>query len=182
MRYIALLRGINVGGKNKVDMKVLKTCFETNGFTDVVSYINSGNIIFTYRETDKSELIKTCELIIEKQFGFHVVCCIVPGPELTLAVENAPSWWDASETYKHNAIFIIPPMTAQEVLSEINDRKLANDQASVYENIIFWSVPTENFDPSRYSKFVSFRTLSSVTVRNANTTKKLRDLLTDGGP
>ncbi|NLL75142.1 MAG: DUF1697 domain-containing protein, partial [Erysipelothrix sp.] len=46
MKYVALLRGINVGGKNKVDMKELKALFIDLGYTEVQTYINSGNVIF----------------------------------------------------------------------------------------------------------------------------------------
>jgi uncharacterized protein (DUF1697 family) len=54
MTYVALLRGINVGGNNKVEMKKLKTTFETLGFTSVVTYINSGNIIFNTSDKNGS--------------------------------------------------------------------------------------------------------------------------------
>ncbi len=56
MVYVALLRGINVGGKNKVDMKMLKQTFENAGMTDVVTYINTGNIIFSHHNLSKEEL------------------------------------------------------------------------------------------------------------------------------
>ena len=58
MKYIALLRGINVGGKNKVEMPRLKTLFESLGYTDVHTYINSGNIIFT-ANSDADSILDT---------------------------------------------------------------------------------------------------------------------------
>jgi len=58
MKYIALLRGINVGGNNKVSMTDLRTCFEDIGFTNVRTYINSGNIFFESSETGEAKLVK----------------------------------------------------------------------------------------------------------------------------
>ena len=72
MRYIALLRGVNVGGNNKVPMGELKACFEKAGFLNVSTYINSGNVLFDADETDIIKLICMCEELLLKQFGFPV--------------------------------------------------------------------------------------------------------------
>ena len=66
MIYVALLRGINVGGKNKMDMKLLKQTFEQAGMNDVVTYINTGNIIFSYKDHSKTELSTILEEAIHK--------------------------------------------------------------------------------------------------------------------
>ncbi len=78
MKFIALLRGINVGGKNKVAMAELKKCFEEAGFNNVMTYINSGNVIFESAQTDVSKLVRICEATVEKRFGFHVICSVIP--------------------------------------------------------------------------------------------------------
>lgn len=70
MRYIALLRGINVGGNNKVSMGELKQAFESLGFTNVSTYINSGNVIFDSRETNEVKLVRMCEDSIKKHLDF----------------------------------------------------------------------------------------------------------------
>ena len=78
MTYLALLRGINVGGKNKVEMARLKTLFESIGCGDVRTYINSGNVIFTSNRV-AARLRTSIEKAIAKEFGFHVSCG-APGP------------------------------------------------------------------------------------------------------
>ena len=93
MKYIALLRGINVGGNNRVPMAELRHCFESLGYTNVKSYINSGNIIFDTNEQDIAKLIKKCEQAIEDVFGFHVICCVITASELHDALKHAPDWW-----------------------------------------------------------------------------------------
>ncbi len=59
MVFIALLRGINVGGNNKIDMKLLKQTFEQAGMNDVVTYINTGNIIFSHKHLSKPKIVTT---------------------------------------------------------------------------------------------------------------------------
>ncbi len=71
-KYIALLRGVNVGGKNKISMPELKLAFEEIGFLDVITYINSGNIIFSSNTQDKSKLIRKSESIIEDKFKLSI--------------------------------------------------------------------------------------------------------------
>ena len=65
MRYVALLRGINVGGNNRVPMPELRACFEAAGYENVKTYINSGNVIFDSDEADLEKLVTACELGIE---------------------------------------------------------------------------------------------------------------------
>ncbi|MDQ3501393.1 MAG: DUF1697 domain-containing protein, partial [Actinomycetota bacterium] len=72
MVYVALLRGINVGGKNKVEMKKLKATFEGAGMTDVTAYINSGNVVFKSTARKAAELEAKLEKAIERDFGFSI--------------------------------------------------------------------------------------------------------------
>jgi uncharacterized protein (DUF1697 family) len=67
--FVALLRGVNVGGKNMISMKSLKESFERLGFTQVSTYINSGNIIFTTKETDPRKLEKKIEQMLSKEYS-----------------------------------------------------------------------------------------------------------------
>jgi uncharacterized protein (DUF1697 family) len=77
MKYVALLRGVNVGGKGTVDMAGLKSAFETAGMTQVATYINSGNVIFGTDILDRGRLTELLEGAIEERFGFRVdVLCL----------------------------------------------------------------------------------------------------------
>ncbi|HEX5798236.1 MAG TPA: DUF1697 domain-containing protein [Candidatus Saccharimonadales bacterium] len=176
MKYVALLRGINVGGNNKVSMAELKKCFEELGFENVRTYINSGNVIFEAEEDDKAMLVQLCEQAIEKQFGFNIVCSVITAKELQAAVSNAPSWWGNDAASKHNAIFAIAPSTAKDIVKEIGEEKPEYEKIAVHEPIIFWSAPIATFSRTRYSKIVGTKAYKSVTIRNANTTKKLAEL------
>jgi uncharacterized protein (DUF1697 family) len=175
MRFIALLRGINVGGNNTVSMAELKKSFEALGFENVRTYINSGNVIFETTKTDKAELVKLCEAEIETKFGFRVICSVISAEELQNAVKHAPSWW-GDDNDKHNALFVIAPATAKEIMQEVGEAKPEYEKVAVYEPIIFWTAPLKTFGRTRYSKIVGTKAYASITIRNANTTKKLAEL------
>lgn len=175
MKYIALLRGINVGGNNKVPMAELKACFEQAGFQNVVTYINSGNVIFESDELSFTKLVEICETAIDEHFGFRVVCSVISAQALREAVQHTPKWWNVGDA-KHNAIFVIAPKTAQEIMQEVGEAKPEYEKVQAYGQIIFWSAPLETFSYTRYSKLVGSRAYQSVTIRNANTTLKLVEL------
>ena len=175
MKFIALLRGINVGGKNKVSMLALKECFEGLGFSNVSTYINSGNVIFESSKTDVAKLVATCEEAIEKEFGFHVICSVITASKLHEALEHAPKWWNNGDAI-HNALFVIAPKKAEELMAEIGEAKPAYESVAAYHPIIFWSAPAKTFSRTRYSKIVGTAAYRSITIRNANTTNKLAQL------
>ena len=175
MKFIALLRGINVGGNNTVSMAELKKSFEEIGFENVLTYINSGNVIFETAQTDKAVLVALCEAEIERKFGFRVICSVIAASELHAALHHAPSWWGKGDD-KHNALFVIAPATAQEIMKEVGEAKPEYEKVAAYEPIIFWTAPLKTFGRTRYSKIVGTKAYNSITIRNANTTKKLAEL------
>lgn len=175
MKFIALLRGINVGGKNKVAMPELRACFEEAGFTNVTTYINSGNVLFETTHTDRVKLVAVCEEAIEKRFGFRIVCAVVSAPELKEALKQAPAWWGSGDA-KHNAIFVIAPKTVDEIMAEVGEAKPEYEKVAAYHPVIFWSAPLKTFGRTRYSTIVGTSAYQFVTIRNANTTRKLDEL------
>jgi uncharacterized protein (DUF1697 family) len=87
--YIALLRGINVGGKNRIKMADLKQVFEAIGLCEVQTYIQSGNVLFKSNEKEE-ELRKKMEQAIEKTFGFPVSVILRTADELENIISNCP--------------------------------------------------------------------------------------------
>jgi uncharacterized protein (DUF1697 family) len=172
-KYIAFLRGINVGGKNKVSMAELKTIFQNNDLYNVTTYINSGNIIFESKITDAEKLKKDCESLIDNKLNLKVPVTIVSAEELSAALKNAPSWWNTDENSKHNAIIVIPPVTVKEVFEEVGSIKPEYEKVGYYNKIIFWSAPIKTFSRTRWSKIVGSSVYDSITIRNANTINKL---------
>jgi uncharacterized protein (DUF1697 family) len=175
-KYISLLRGVNVGGKNKISMPELKAAFEERGFENVVTYINSGNILFD-SDLGLREAKAACENLIETGFGLKIAVCIITAGHLADALGHAPEWWNNGADSKHNAIFVISPATAEEVRSAVGEAKPEYEKVSHYGSVIFWSAPLKTFSRTRWSKIVQNKTVYDlITIRNANTTLKLATL------
>lgn len=175
-KYIALLRGINVGGKNKIAMPLLKQIFEELGFTEVVTYINSGNVVFSSDCLDRNELIKQCEAAIASKFSLTIPVNVVSASELAETLNHAPEWWDDDKDTIHYAIFLIPPISVEEVFAAVGEIKPGYEKIAHHERVIFWSAPAKTFAKSRWSKIASSSVNQQVTIRNANTVNKLLKL------
>lgn len=175
-RYIALLRGVNVGGKNKVPMPELKAAFENAGFTAVSTYIHSGNIFFSCAEKEVADLQQQCRQVILDAFGLEIPIAILSVNDLADALNHAPEWWDRGADSKHNAIVVIAPAKACSILEAVGKANPEYEKVAHYGQVIFWSAPVKTFSRTRWSKVVSTSAYSSITIRNANTMKKLLQL------
>lgn len=176
-KYIALLRGVNVSGKNKISMPALKLAFEENGFLNVRTYINSGNVIFSSDIQNRSEITNQCETIIVDKFNAHIPVLVLSPNELSDILENAPDWWDTEDKEIYdNTIFVIPPTTAGEVYDVIGEAKPEYEQVENYQNVIFWSFTRKYYSKTQWIKTASTSINNKVTIRNANTTRKLLEL------
>jgi len=173
--FIALLRGVNVGGNNKIDMKQLREVFSNAGFVNVQTFINSGNVIFS---SDKTAIVVQieCESLIVRQFGLNIAVAVLTAQELLEALDHAPKWWGNTPDTKHNAIFVIPPATAKAVCVEVGDIKPEYEKVAYHGQLIFWSAPMETFSQTRWSTISKQETYRKITIRNSNTAFKLAEL------
>lgn len=176
-KYIALLRGVNIGGKNKISMPELKLAFEEIGFLDVITYINSGNVIYSSNTQDINEMIRISESIIEDKFKISIPITIISAKELSDVLKNAPRWWNTEnkEIYD-NAIFVISPTSIDEVFAAVGNAKPEYEKVDSHGNVIFWSAYLKTFNKARWSKIASSSVNNNVTIRTANTTRKLLEL------
>lgn len=90
IRYIALSRGINVGGKNKISMQKLKECFEELSFCEVKTYLNSGNVIFSTSKTNIPNITSSIESMIKKTFNLDIPVLIISQESLQNALQKEP--------------------------------------------------------------------------------------------
>lgn len=178
MKYIILLRGVNISGKNKVSMPKLKQLLEENKYQNVSTYLNSGNIIIESNINNKELIIENISKIIEFNFNIKIPIYIMTVPELEDILNNSPSWWGTTnkEIYD-NLIFIIPPTTYEEVYNTIGSPKENIDQIEEYHNTIFWSFVLKDYRKSTWwIKTASTSITNKITIRTANTMKKLLQL------
>jgi uncharacterized protein (DUF1697 family) len=174
MKYIALLRGINAGGQGRVSMSDLKACFEAQGFKNVATKFNSGNLLFESDEKDAARLAVTCESAIAKQFGFHVLCAVFATKDFVSTVEDAPAWWaDDTPDSRHDVLFVIPPAKPSEVIKAIGPINEADEKLASYGSVIFWSARNPAYGRSQVVKMFNIPVYEQITLRSSTTTKKL---------
>ncbi len=174
-RYVALLRGINVGGRNMIKMAELKACFEQHGFRDVATYIQSGNVLFT--ATRSAGLVRAIEEMLTARFDYEASVVLRTREQMEQVVRRAPRAFGANPaTYRYDVLFLKPPLTASEAMKTV-PVKPGVDRAHAGTGVLYYSRLISKAAQSRLSKLVSLPTYQQMTVRNWNTTTTLLELL-----
>ena len=177
MKYIALLRGINISGKNKISMGELKSELEKK-YKNVSTYLNSGNVIFESEIKDKEMIMNDIYQIVKNKFDLEIPVFVMTTDELEDILNHKPEWWgtDNKEIYD-NLIFIIPPTKYEDVYNTIWEPKQDIEKIEVYKNSIFWSFDLKNYRKSNWwVKTASTNIKDRITIRTANTTKKVLEI------
>lgn len=176
MKYLALLRGINVGGNNIIKNDELKACFEECGFDNVVTYIQSGNILFT-SENRSIEIIKEkIKKSLYKKMGKDIPVVIYSEKTYKEIIGLAPKGWGINLEKKYNVLFFIDKDIGQESFSSLPPVK-QGEKINQTEYAIFWEVLKEEYNASSYTRnLIKHPLYKQVTIRNSNTCFKLLDL------
>lgn len=178
MKYIALLRGINISGKNKISMSSLKEEIKRLGYENVSTYLNSGNVIFTTDLNHKSEISQKIQVMIQAKFGLEIPVYVMEASELKELLAHRPNWWgqDQKEIYD-NIIFVIPPYTYKQIYQVLGEPKEELEQIQEYKNNIFWSYNLKEYRKTNWwSKTASTNVKDVITIRTAHTMKKLLEM------
>lgn len=174
--FVALLRGINVGGKNMIRMSSLKDSFERMGFDGVVTYINSGNIIFKAREGDARKLERSIEEMLAREYALECRVVVRSFSELAALVRSLPETWDGDETWKYNVIFLRHSIDSENILNALKPEP--DIEEVVYRpGTLLWSARVRDMSRTSYSKLPGRKLFQEMTVRNTNTTRKLYELM-----
>ncbi len=173
-RYIALLRGINISGKNKIPMAELKKEFEKLGFQDVKTYLNSGNVVFSSKD-DTDSLTNRIEEMIKGRFALDIPVFLLPKEALEDILHNAPAWWgNTDKAIYDNLIFIIPPATFSDIYDAVGEPKEGLEKIAGYKETIFWSFSRKEYQKTNWwSKTAEANISPKLTIRTANTVRKL---------
>ncbi len=173
MKYLALLRGVNVGGKNQIKMTELKRRFEGMGFADVVTYIQSGNVIFTVAEENSDRLTEKIEMELSKSFNYSSRVVVVSHEQLKVVVEDAPGGFGTDPTrYRYDVIFIRKPLTPREAKKNMSVKE-GVDEVFEGKEVIYTARLVSRLSQSRLSRIVLSPAYQNMTIRNWNTTTKL---------
>ena len=176
-RYIALLRGINVGGKNSIKMHDVKRCFESRGFSDVITYIQSGNVIFNAAETNKKALTEQIEVALSQSFNYSSTVLVFTDKQYEHMIEDAPeNFGKYPDTYKYDIIFLKEPLRSEDVKDKILTRE-GVDTVYVGKSVVYLSRLIEKLSQSYLPKIISLQIYQETSIRNWNTAKKIYELV-----
>lgn len=176
-QYVALLRGINVGGNNIIKMADLKTCLTEAGFEDVATYIQSGNVLFNSPETDIKKIDAKFMAAMGKAFGYKAPIMFRSHAQMKKIVHDAPRGFGTRpDEYRYDVLFVREPLTAAEALNSITLREGVDAAAKGDDVLYFWRTMV-NITRSHINKIVGTPMYKNITIRNWNTTSKLLALM-----
>jgi uncharacterized protein (DUF1697 family) len=176
-QYLALLRGINVGGKNIMRMTLLKACLEKMGLEEVLTYIQSGNVLFSSTEKSIDRLTAKVERVLSKQFNYESRVVVVSRDTLEAGVKRAPRGFGKDPAkYRYDVIFLKKPLTADEVMKSVKVKE-GVDAAWPGQGVIYFSRLIRQASQSQLSRIVGLPVYQSMTIRNWNTVTKLLALM-----
>lgn len=156
-------------------MSVLKKYLTELGFAEVMTYLNSGNVVFSSAIGDKNVLSNKVKLMIKDRFDLDIPVFIVLKEKLEELLNNAPDWWgsDNKEIYD-NLIFIMPPLSYEAFYDEIGNPKEEYEKVHNYENVIFWSFSRKDYQKTNWwSKTANANISNKITIRTENTVRKI---------
>ncbi len=175
--YLALLRGVNVGGNNMIKMSDLKNTLELEDFTGVRTYIQSGNVVFKSPDNDKQILGERIQKCIARHFKAPVRAAVFSKSEWQKIVDDAPKWWGRDTTWKHNILVMLHPYDTEQAAEAIGELKPGIELLSPGLGVLYQSVSISKFGRSTTGKLASNPIYKQMTIRNYNTATKLLTLL-----
>lgn len=176
MIYVALLRGINVGGNNKIKMADLKRAFESLEFKNVKTYLHSGNIIFQAPKESQTILALKIEAMIHSVFDLKIPVLIKDQEDLASIIEALPVNWENNATMKSDVLFLWDGVDQKTLLEQIQPNP-AIDTVKLVSGAILWTVSREKLNKSRLKQIISLPLYKQTTIRNVNTTRKIFELM-----
>lgn len=177
LKYVLLLRGINVGGKNKVSMSELKEQLLSIGFENVSSYINSGNLFFSSLENHESCITKIKNLL-ETNYDFTIPFALITKEEYLEEKADLPDWWK-EDLARKDVLFFSCNFDKSSILDFIYKSTFHNEVVYVGKHAVFWG----KYDESEYLKTTYHKKLikqdfyKKITIRNSNTFEKIAKIL-----
>ena len=174
MKYVALLRGINVGGKNKVKMETLREILAAGGFENVKTYINSGNVIFETAKTEDNKLAAEIESAIEKEFSLKIKVIVRQMAEIKDIIKNNPFDGQFENDKDLHVLFL-----DEELPEEKRDTLLANNNENemfaVRHREIFCLLRISVLDSLLGKDYIGKKLKVPATARNWRTVNKLAE-------
>lgn len=179
MEYVALLRGINVGGNNKVVMSELRAQIAAEGFGRVRTYINSGNLLFEAEDqASREDVAQAVEDILARHYDFPIRLALLTAQDYLVQLDELPDWWHG-EVARRDALFYTRGLDRDHVRERIEAMELGDEAVHFGEHAVFWG----KFDEKSFLKTAYHKRLlreefyRQVTIRSGSTIEKIAALL-----
>lgn len=179
MEYVALLRGINVGGNNKVVMSELRAQIAAAGFGHVRTYINSGNLLFEAEDdAPREDVAQAVEDILARHYDFPIRLALLTAQDYLAQLDELPDWWHG-EVARRDALFYTRGLDRHHVRERIEAMELGDEAVHFGEHAVFWG----KFDEKSFLKTAYHKRLlreefyRQVTIRSGSTIEKIAALL-----
>jgi uncharacterized protein (DUF1697 family) len=180
MTYVAFLRGVNVGGKGIVSMAAIKKALVAIGLFEVRTYINSGNVIFSTRASDAQRLTARIEKALEQHTGMAVKLLVMDHKTLKEIVDAIPRNWVDDKTMRTYVLLLWKELDDRGILDRL-PIKSGVDELRYTPGAVVWRVDRENVGRSQMNRIVGTPLYKKITIRSANTMRKLNELTADTG-
>jgi uncharacterized protein (DUF1697 family) len=171
-RYIALLRGINVGGNKLVPMARLRALLETMGFAEVATLLQSGNAVFSAKQQSAAKLGEQIEKAIEREFGFSVGVVMRTGAQVAAALDANP-WRVPAIAGSRCLITFLSGRPDTSVLDALDPSAFKPDEFRLAGHEIHAHFPNGIGTSKLAAALASARLGVTATARNLNTVSKL---------
>ncbi len=177
MVYVALLRGINVGGKNIVEMKKLKAVFESLGFKNVVTYINSGNIIFVSTPDNHEIISLEAAKAIKREFQLDIKVLVRDFRNMEIICNELPPEWVKNERMRTDIMFLWEKYDNRGVLDLLKINSV--DNVRYTPGAVLWNVEWTDYSRSGLMKIMGTDLYRNMTIRNVNTFRRIYQIMSD---
>ena len=176
-RYALLVRGINVGGKNKVVMAQLRQELTELGLEKVETYINSGNIFFT-STAPKAQLVEKLEACFAVNYPFIQSFSLLSQEDYEEELKNLPDWW-TKDLARKDVLFYTEGLDVAQVIEKVESLELEDEVLHFGKLGIFWGkFSEESYYATAYHKYLlKMPFYRQITIRNAKTFDKIGQMI-----
>lgn len=177
----ALLRGINVGGRNQIRMADLRRVLGEHGFTDVATYINSGNIVFRHPAARTEQVAGEIERLIADHLEVTCRALVLRGGQVSAIAAAVPAGWENGPAMKADVVYLLDGADPHELAGALNPRE-GIDSVVIAPGALLWMVQRSDASRSGLRNLVGSAWYARTTVRNVNTARRLAQLVAERGP
>lgn len=176
-KFVAFLRGVNVGGKGLVNMGKLSESLTKAGFSNVRTYIQSGNILFVSDDQNTDSLAQQIKTVIQNQFNLTIEVVVFSKTEWQQIIKAAPECWGKNPDWKHNILILIKPFSMRDVIQSNGELKADIETLIPGDGVLYQSMSLKMFGRTTTGKLASKPIYKKITIRNYNTATKILTLL-----